>query len=56
MTQILEAYDLTGSFGAAARLVGCHHKSVAYWVTQRDEVGGMPVVERARPAMEAVFA
>ena len=44
--EILEAYDLTGSFRAAAGLVGCDHKTVAYWVRQRDEAGGMPVVER----------
>ena len=50
--EILEAYDLTGSFRAAAGLVGCDHKTVAYWVRQRDEAGGMPVVERSRPAME----
>ena len=54
--EILEAYDLTGSFRAAAGLVGCDHKTVAYWVRQRDAAGGMPVVERKRPAMEAVFA
>ena len=54
--EILEAFDLTGSFRAAAGLVGCDHKTVAYWVRQRDEAGGMPLVERARPAMEAVFA
>jgi hypothetical protein len=53
--EILEAYDLTGSFRAAAGLVGCDHKTVAYWVRQRDEAGGMPVVERARPAMVAVI-
>ncbi len=53
--EILEAYDLTGSFRQAAALVGCDHKTVAYWVRLRDEAGGMPVVERARPAMEAVF-
>ena len=53
--EILEAYDLTGSFRAAAGLVGCDHKTVAYWVRQRDEAGGMPVVERSRPAMERVF-
>ena len=28
--EILEAYDLTGSFRAAAGLVGCDHKTVAY--------------------------
>jgi transposase len=54
--EILEAYDLTGSFRAAAGLVGCDHKTVAYWVRQRDEAGGVPVVERSRPAMETVFA
>ena len=54
--EILEAYDLTGSFRAAASLVGCDHKTVAYWVRQRDAAGGMPVVERSRPAMEAVFS
>jgi transposase len=53
--EILEAYDLTGSFRAAAGLVGCDHKTVAYWVRQREEVGGMPVVQRSRPAMEGVF-
>jgi transposase len=53
--EILEAYDLTGSFRAAAGLVGCDHKTVAYWVRQRDEAGGMPVVERSRPAMGKVF-
>ncbi|HZE03978.1 MAG TPA: IS21 family transposase [Solirubrobacteraceae bacterium] len=56
VVEILEAYDLTGSFRAAAGLVGCDHKTVAYWVRQRDEAGGMPAVQRARPAMEAVFA
>ena len=54
--EILEAYDLTGSLRQAAALVGCDHKTVAYWVRLRDEAGGMPAVERARPAMEAVFA
>jgi hypothetical protein len=54
--EILEAFDLTGSFRAAAALVGCDHKTVAYWVRMREETGGMPVVERQRPAMEALFA
>ena len=54
--EILEAYDLTGSLRAAAALVGCDHKTVAYWVRVRDEAGGVPAVERRRPAMEAVFA
>ena len=54
--EILEAYDLTGSLRQAAALVGCDHKTVAYWVRQRELAGGMPVVERKRPAMETVFA
>jgi hypothetical protein len=54
--EILEAYDLTGSFRAAAGLVGCDHKTRRVWVRQRDEAGRMPVVERSRPAMEVVFA
>ena len=41
--EILEAYDLTGSLRQAAALVGCDHKTVAYWVRLRDEAGGMPV-------------
>jgi hypothetical protein len=54
--EMLEAYDLTGSFRQAAALVGCDHKTVAYWVRMREEEGGMPTVERRRPAMEQVFA
>ena len=54
--EILEAYDLTGSLRQAAALVGCDHKTVAYWVRQRELAGGMPAVERKRPAMETVFA
>ncbi|HYB25572.1 MAG TPA: IS21 family transposase [Solirubrobacteraceae bacterium] len=54
--EILEAYDLTGSLRGAAALVGCDHKTVAYWVRMRDEAGGVPVFDRRRPAMEAVFA
>jgi len=54
--EILEAYDLTGSLRQAAALAGCDHKTVAYWVRQRELAGGMPVVERKRPAMEEVFA
>ena len=54
--EILEAYDLTGSLRQAAALVGCDHKTVAYWVRQRELAGGTPAVERKRPAMEEVFA
>ncbi len=34
--EILEAFDLTGSFRAAARLAGCDPKTVANWVAKRD--------------------
>ncbi len=53
--EILEAYDLTGTLRGAAALAGCDHKTVAYWVRLRDEAGGLPAVERKRPAMQAVF-
>ena len=45
--EILEAYDLTGSFRQAAALVGCDHKTVAHWVAVREQTGGAPPV-RAR--------
>jgi hypothetical protein len=54
--EILEAYDLAGTLRGAAALAGCDHKTVAYWVSQRELAGGTPVVERKRPAMEPVFA
>jgi hypothetical protein len=54
--EILEAYDLTGTLRGAAALVGCDHKTVAYWVRMRDEAGELSAVERKRPAMEVVFA
>jgi hypothetical protein len=34
--EILEAYDLTGSYRAAAELVGCDHHTVARYVRLRD--------------------
>jgi transposase len=34
--QILEAFDLTGSFKAAGELAGCSHHTVAGWVAKRD--------------------
>ena len=40
--EILEAYDLTGSFRQAAVLVGCDHKTVAHWVAVREATGGAP--------------
>lgn len=40
--EILEAFDLTGSFRQAAALVGCDHKTVAHWVAVRERTGGAP--------------
>jgi transposase len=55
--EILEAYDLTGSLRGAAMLAGCDHKTVAHWVAQRELAAGtVPVAERKRPAMGALFA
>jgi transposase len=54
--EILEAYDLAGTLRGAAALAGCDHKTVAYWVRQRELAGGMPAIERKRPAMEQLFA
>jgi hypothetical protein len=51
--EILEAYDLTGSLRAAAKLAGCDHKTVAHWVGQRERAAGtVPVPERVRPVMD----
>src|ERR1700722_9794141 len=43
---ILEAFDLTRSFEAAAELAGCDPKTVARWVARRDagELAGVAVV------------
>lgn len=50
--EILEAYDLTGSLRAAAKLAGCDHKTVAHWVCQRELAAGVtPVAERSRPSV-----
>lgn len=38
--EILEAYDATGSYRAAAELCGCDHKTVAHYVSERDAGGG----------------
>jgi transposase len=45
--EILEAYDLTGSFRQAAVLAGCDHKTVARVVTAREAAGG-GLAERER--------
>ncbi len=36
VTEILEAFDLTGSFRAAGELAGCSPNTVAEWVAKRD--------------------
>jgi transposase len=48
--EILEAYDLTGSYRAAAELAGCDHHTVARYVALRD-AGEAPVARehRVRP-------
>jgi transposase len=40
--EILEAFDLTGSFRDAAELTGCSHHTVANWVAKR-EAGQLPI-------------
>ena len=47
--EILEAYDLTGGFRAAAELAGCAHKTVAHYVALRD--AGQTPQDRLRRAM-----
>jgi hypothetical protein len=37
IVEILEAYDLTGSYRAAAELAGCDHHTVARYVKLRAE-------------------
>ena len=51
--EILEAFDLTGSYRAAAELAGCDHHTVARYVALRD-AGQPPVARehRARPIDE----
>lgn len=39
--EILEAYDLTGSFRAAAQLSGCDHHTVTRYVALRDGAEGL---------------
>ena len=39
--EILEAFDLTGSFRAAAELAGCSHHTVEHYVTMRNQ-GRLP--------------
>ncbi|WP_327037949.1 IS21 family transposase [Micromonospora maris] len=53
IVEILEAYDLTGSYRAAAELAGCDHHTVARYVKLRAE-GRSPEerTQRARPIDE----
>jgi hypothetical protein len=49
--EILEAFDLTGSFRAAAELVGCSHHTVEHYVALRDAgrlPAGLEPVEREK--------
>ena len=49
--EILEAYDLTGSYRAAAALVGCDHHTVRRYVQLR--ASGNPVPEQVvRPRIQ----
>jgi transposase len=51
--EILEAFDVTGSFRAAAALAGCDHKTVAHWVRVREEAdGGLSAPSRQRPVVD----
>ena len=54
--EILEAYDLTGSFRQAAAVAGCDHKTVAHWVAVREATGGAPPVraKHRRPVADPV--
>jgi len=51
--EILEAFDATGSFRAAAALAGCDHKTVARLVVARELAGGgLPARARCRPLVD----
>src|SRR3954468_4471659 len=54
MMEILEAFDLVGTYRGAAALVGCDHKTVARLVELRDQAGGgaLSPASRARPAVD----
>ena len=52
-TEILEAYDATGSLRGAAALAGCDHKTVARLVAAREAAGGgLPERARYRPLVD----
>ncbi len=48
--EILEGFDLTGSFRAAAELAGCSHHTVARLVAEREAAGNTPP-RSTRPAL-----
>ena len=54
---MLEAFDLTGSFRDVGELAGCSHHTVAAYVAERDEgrLGGVAPVRRKR-IIESVAA
>src|SRR3954466_7250811 len=54
MMEVLEAFDLVGTYRGAAALVGCDHKTVARLVELRDRAGGGALVPstRGRPAVD----
>jgi hypothetical protein len=58
MMEILEAFDLVGTFRGAAGLVGCDHKTVARVVALREAAGGGAVgpERRAQPAVDPFAA
>ena len=48
---ILEAYDLTGSFRDAGELAGCSHHTVARYVRAREEGRLVPGASAPRPGV-----
>ena len=42
IVNILDAYDLTGSFRDAAELAGCSHHTAKRYVVAREKAGGPP--------------
>ena len=50
ITEIFEAFDLTGTAWPAAQLAGCDAKTVARYAAIRD-AGGDPLARAARPRM-----
>ena len=53
LMEILNAYDLTGSYRAAAELCGCSHHTVKKAVEDRD-AGLPPAIRRARDRKSVV--